>query len=149
METTVQSQSQIGAAEAARLQLVVMRLARRLRQQAPEGVTPSQLSALSSLDRHGAMTVGELATSERIRPPSMTRIVAGLEEGGLIERQRDERDRRCSRVSLTSKGRSFVERNLSRKTAYLVRLSRALKNEEATTLLAAAEILEKMLEGDA
>lgn len=149
METTVQSQSQIGAAEAARLQLVVMRLARRLRQQAPEGVTPSQLSALSSLDRHGAMTVGELATSERIRPPSMTRIVAGLEEGGLIERQRDERDRRCSRVSLTSKGRSFVERNRSRKTAYLVRLSRALKDEEATTLLAAAEILEKMLEGDA
>ena len=61
---------------AARLRLSVMRLARRLRQQAEGDVTPSMLSALASLERVGPSTLGELASLEHVQPPTMTRIVA-------------------------------------------------------------------------
>jgi len=140
------TRSGVDAGSAARLQLTVMRLARRLRQQAPEGVTPSQLSALSTLYVRGPLTLGELAEAERVRPPTMTRIVAGLEEAGLLERERDEKDRRCARVVVTRAGRTFVERSRTKKTAYLVGRLKKLSQEEVATLKRATEILEKVVE---
>ena len=148
METKTK-QTEVDTASAARLQLAVMRLARRLRQQAPKGVTPSQLSALSTLYVRGPLALGVLADAERVRPPTMTRVVASLEEAELIERERDESDRRCVRLKLTRLGRTFVDRSRTRKTAYLVGRLKKLSEDEVATLERATEILEKVVEEEA
>ena len=132
---------------AARLRLVVMRLARRLRQQASAGVTPSQLAALSSIERLGPLTLGELSSVERVRPPTMTRIVSGLEDVQLVTRERDPHDRRVARVRLTPQGQRFVEQSRTRKDAYLAAHLRSLTPAELTTLDEAASILERVMEG--
>src|ERR1700692_4012428 len=75
---------------AARLRLAILRLSRRLRQQVAGGVTSSQVSALATIERLGTPTLGELATSEQVQPPSMTKIVVGLEAAGVGARQEDE-----------------------------------------------------------
>jgi DNA-binding MarR family transcriptional regulator len=148
METKTQLPTHLDASEAARLRLVTMRLARRLRQQAPEGVTPSQLSAMSTLDRAGAMTMGELAAAERVQPPTMTRIVAGLEEAACVSRERDPGDRRVQRISLTKEGKAFIDKNRTRKTAHLVKLSKKLAPEEVELLVRLTDVLEKLVEDD-
>src|SRR6266513_3040203 len=106
---------------ASRLRLSVTRLARRLRQQAgfEAEVTPSQLATLSSVERLGPITLGDQAAVERVQPPTMTRIVSGLEEAGLVSRHVDDHDRRIARVKTTVAGRKFLERTRSRKDLYL------------------------------
>src|ERR1700752_2984474 len=101
---------------ASRLRLAVMRLARILRQKAQDPITPSQLSALVSVEREGPVTLGELASLESVQPPSMTRIVVALEERGLVVREADPADRRIARVHITATGRRLLEKNRSRKT---------------------------------
>src|SRR6266853_1853599 len=98
---------------AARLRLTITRLNRRLRQQSDVEATASQVSALATIDRLGPLTIGELSSAERVQPPSMTRIVAGLEELDLIKRETDERDRRVARVRVTSLGQRLLERSRS------------------------------------
>src|SRR5436190_20346664 len=83
---------------AARLRLAVNRLARRLRQHADTDISPSQLSALATLTRKGPLTVGDLSAAERVKPPTMTRIVASLGELGLATRTTDPADRRVAQV---------------------------------------------------
>ena len=90
---------------AARLRLAILRLSRRLRQQVGGGVTSSQVSALATVERLGTPTLGELAASEQVQPPSMTKIVVALEAAGLVARQEEETDRRIVRVKLTAEGR--------------------------------------------
>ena len=133
-------------AVAARLRLVVMRLARRLRQHASAGVTPSQVAALSSIERLGPLTLGELSAVEQVRPPTMTRIVAGLEEVQLVTRERDANDRRVARVGLTPRGQRFLERSRTRRDAYLASHLRSLTPAELATLDRAARILERVME---
>src|SRR5437899_3335947 len=106
---------------AASLRLAVMRLARRLRQQSEADVTPSMLSALSTIERHGPMTLSELAAHERVQPPTVTTILGRLESTGLVAKDTDLDDRRVTWVSLTAEGRRFVEAERSKKTAYLAR----------------------------
>src|SRR3990170_3365544 len=98
-----------------RLRLAVMRLARRLRQQAEPGVTPSMLSALASIDYLGSVSLKELAELERVQPPTLTKIVARLEEAGLVRRDAAPDDRRVALVSLTAQGKQFIQRARSRK----------------------------------
>src|SRR3954447_13531511 len=83
---------------AARLRLSSTRLARELRRQADAGLSPSQLSALVSIERHGPMTLGALADHERVAPPSITKVVTKLEGLGLVSRHVDDDDRRIVRV---------------------------------------------------
>src|SRR5438105_9546206 len=110
---------------AASLRLAVARLARRLRQQAEAGISPSMFSALSTIERHGPMTLSELAAHERVQPPTITAVAGRLESAGLIERETDPKDRRVSRISLSRQGAKLLEGARSRKTAYLAkRLSR-------------------------
>src|SRR5438445_899847 len=123
-----------------------MRLARRLRQQADGDVTPSQISALSSVDRLGPVTLGELSAVERVQPPSMTRIVAGLEEQGLVTREIDPNDRRVARVHVTVAGHRLLEQSRTRKNAFLAARIRTLPSDERAALARAAEILERILE---
>src|SRR5437899_3765477 len=106
------------AALAARLRLVVTRLSRRLRQQGETGISASQLSALSTIDRCGPMTLGDLAAAEQVQPPSMTRVVANLEAARLVDRQLCQQDRRVTRVRVTSEGRELLQLSRTRKNAY-------------------------------
>src|SRR5438093_8973390 len=133
---------------ASELRLAVMRLARRLRQQTEGDVTPSMLSALSTIERHGPMTLSELAAHERVQPPTITTVLGRLEAAGLAARDTDLDDRRVSWVSLTSEGRRFLEASRSRKTAYLAKRLAALGPQDRTTLERAARILERMVEED-
>ena len=133
---------------ASRLRLAVMRLARVLRQKAQDPITPSQLSALVSVEREGPVTLGELAALESVQPPTMTRIVVALEEQGLVVREADPADRRVSHLHITAVGRKLLEKNRSRKTAYLASRMRGLGREELEVLERAAALLERMTEGE-
>ena len=129
---------------AARLRLGVTRLARRLRQEAEAGVTPSMLSALSSVERQGSLTMRDLCHAEQVQPPTMTRIVAALVEAGLVVREADPSDGRVAWVNVTPEGRRLLERSRRRKEAYLAKALRSLEPEELRSLEAAAEILERL-----
>jgi DNA-binding MarR family transcriptional regulator len=131
---------------AARLRLAVLRLSRRLRQQVAGGVTATQVSALATIERLGSPTLGELAASEQVRPPSMTKIVVGLEEAGLVNRQVDAEDRRVARVMLNAEGRRVVQRSRSLRTAYLARRLRRLSAPERQSLGELVRLLEVLVE---
>jgi DNA-binding MarR family transcriptional regulator len=129
---------------AARLRLGVTRLARRLRQEAEAGVTPSMLSALSAAERKGSLTMRDLCRAEQVQPPTMTRIVAALVEAGLVEREADPTDGRVARVTVTPEGRRLLERSRQRKEAYLAKALGSLEQDELRTLEDAAGILERL-----
>jgi DNA-binding MarR family transcriptional regulator len=133
---------------AARLRLAVTRLARRLRQESGEGLTPSQNSALASIERSGGLTPSELATIERIQRPTVTRVLAGLSERNLVTREADASDRRVARIKVTREGAGVLKRSRSRKNAYLARRMRDLDPDELETLARAAELIEHLLQGD-
>lgn len=133
---------------AARLRLAVNRLARRLRQHADTDISPSQLSALATLARQGPLTVGDLSSAERVKPPTMTRVVASLEELGLVTRTVDPTDRRVAHVEITPLGERLMARSRSRKDAYLAARVHSLSPDERDTLERAASLLERMLEAD-
>jgi DNA-binding MarR family transcriptional regulator len=133
---------------AAHLRLVITRTARRLRQQAGSDLGPSQTSALASIERHGPLTPSELARIERIQRPSATRIVARLEEAGLVERVADPTDGRSFTVGTNADGRALMNKLRTRKNAFLARRLRGLDEADLATLDRAAEILEDLLEGE-
>ena len=129
-----------------RLRMVVTRLARRLRQQGESAASPTQLAALATIERDGPLTLGALAATERVRPPTITAAVGRLEEQGLVRRRTDLRDRRVARVEITPPGRRLLAQSRSRKTAYLERQLDTLTADERDTLERAAAILERVLE---
>jgi DNA-binding MarR family transcriptional regulator len=131
---------------AGHLRLVVARIARRLRQEAGADLSPSLISALASIDRRGPLTASELAAHERVQRPTVTRVLARLEELGLIERAPDPGDRRSSLISASAEGRTLLRRQRSRKDQYLARRLAALEPDELATMERAAAILERMLD---
>jgi DNA-binding MarR family transcriptional regulator len=130
---------------AAGLRLVVNRLARRMRQEADAGIGVSMLSALAVIDGAGRMTLGELAASEQVQPPTMTRIAAALEERGLVVREADASDGRVAWLRLAPDGRKFLERTRGRKNAYLARRLRDFSDEDRRTLQRAVSLLERLV----
>jgi DNA-binding MarR family transcriptional regulator len=104
------------------------------------------LSALSTLEFRGALTLGELAEFERVRPPTMTRVIGRLEGADLVIKDQDSSDRRVTRVTLSSTGRRLVARHRSRRTAYLADRLKRLDPAESVHLREAVELLEKLLE---
>jgi DNA-binding MarR family transcriptional regulator len=131
---------------AAGLRMVVMRLARRLRQQAEGDVTASQLSALSTVERLGPMTLGELAAAEQIQPPSMTKIVSSLEARGFVIREADAKDRRIARVRISDGGRRYVARSRTRRNAYLAERLRKFEPDERELIERALPLLERLVD---
>lgn len=143
---TTPATATIGDAELpSRLRLTVMRLARRLRQQGDTEATLSQLSALSTIEREGPITLGELAGLERVAPPSMTRIVGRLEEVGYVTRHVDTADRRVARVALTSDGKKILAKSRGRKTAYLAARIEKMSDADRAVLLAALPVIERLV----
>ena len=143
-------QQRTDATLATALRISVSRLARRLRVErlAPELAEPAlsdtQLAALATLERHGAMTPGELAEHEKVQPPSMTRVIAALADWELVTRSPDPTDRRQVILSVTSSGRELVQQVRRRREAWLARRLAELTPQERAALLAAAPILEKL-----
>lgn len=132
---------------AARLRLSVMRVARLLRVHSGDEVSASQLSALSTLDRRGPTTLGELSATERVKPPTMTRVVASLEEMGLVTRTADPRDRRVARVAVTDAGRELLARTRSSKDAFLAARLATMPDADRRALARAADALDRLLDG--
>ena len=133
---------------AAHLRLAITRTARRMRQEAGSEMGPSALAALATIERAGPLTPSELAKQERIKPPTATRIIGRLVEEGLVTRTADPADGRCAIVTATADGRAHLKRLRSRKNAYLARRMRELPDDDVATLERAAEILERVLEGE-
>jgi DNA-binding MarR family transcriptional regulator len=127
------------------LRVSVMRLSRRLRFERPDsGLSLTQLSALGTLDRHGPLTPRELADHEKVQPPSMTRVLAGLEERGLIDRTPHESDGRQHRVSLTRQGTDLLREDRRRREEWLACRLAELTPEEREVLRAATVLLERI-----
>jgi DNA-binding MarR family transcriptional regulator len=124
---------------------VVVRTARRLRQEAGTDLSPSMTAALATISRHGPITPSELAARERIQRPTATRVLAKLEELQLVQRTPDPQDRRSSLVAATPAGSALLDELRTRKTAFLAERLERLDPEERATLDRAADILERML----
>jgi DNA-binding MarR family transcriptional regulator len=133
---------------AVRLRLAITRTSRRLRQEASQGLSPSLTSALATVDTHGPLTPSELAARERVQRPTATRLIARLEELGVLQRAADPQDRRCSLLSVTPEGHALMEELRQRKTAYLAHRLEGLDSDERAALDRAAAILERLLEDD-
>jgi DNA-binding MarR family transcriptional regulator len=131
---------------AGRLRLAVTRTARRLRQEAGSELSPSQASALATIERHEPLTPSELAERERVKRPTATRVIANLEATGLVARAADPKDARSAKLLVTPAGRSLLQRLRRRKTAYLARRLGSLAPDELDSLERAAEVLERILE---
>ena len=133
---------------AGRLRLVVFRLRRRLHREVTGDLTPSQGSALASVSRLGPLTLGELSQVENVRPPTLTKVVAALEEAGLVERHVDPQDRRVARVEATVRGSELLAANRLRTDAYLAARLASLSPADRAALVRAVGVLERLLEGD-
>lgn len=135
--------TQAGLASA--LRIAVMRLARRLRNEREDvSLTLTQLSTLGTLARLGPLPLGELAAAERVQPPSMTRIVSGLEERGLAVREADPKDRRLVIVRLADEGKALLAADRRRRDAWLNHRLRELSPVERAVLRQAVPVLEKL-----
>jgi DNA-binding MarR family transcriptional regulator len=130
---------------ASRLRVAVVRLNRKLRQQALAGLSPAQASALGTVNRLANPTLGELAAAEQVQPPTVTRLVASLESAGLVARETDDVDRRVVRVRITAEGRRNLQRIRSLKNAYLNRRLAALDPAEQQLAESMTSLLEHLV----
>lgn len=133
-------------AVADRLHSAAIHLLRRVRKQdAKTGEGPARLSALSVLVFGGAKTLGQLAAAEQVRPPTMTRIVTGLERSGLATRIQDSEDARRVRICATPAGVALLKRGRKQRVEQLSQQLDKLKNTELSKLEEAVELLERVL----
>ena len=124
------------------LSLAVMRLARQLRFRRPDSpVSLSQLSALATLAKEGPMTPGALAVRERVRPPSMTRVIASLVDLGLVERSAHPADGRQVLVAVSPEGEDLFEAERLASREWLQQRLDQLRPDERATLLSAADLM--------
>jgi len=135
------------AAVAHDLRLAVMRLSRRLRsQRADTSLTLTKLAALSTLRAKGPLTPGELAAHERVQPPSMTRVLATLEEAGLVARTKHATDGRQVIVAVTDKAVALLDDEIRTREAWLAQRMNELSPEDRDQLRRASTIIERLLE---
>ena len=125
-----------------------MRLNRSLRRARPVSeLTPSQLSALTSLELAGALTPRELADVERVQPPTMTKVVAKLEEHGLVQRAPHPTDGRQVVIDLTPAAQELRNEEVRAREAWLSGQLQELSTEERAILREAAVIMDKLASG--
>ena len=144
-----QKQQQIKAREdlADRMHSTAIHLLRRVRKQdATMAQAPARLSALSVLVFAGAMTIGELASAEQVKPPTMSRIVAGLERARLVKRVRDAMDGRRVQLLATPKGAKLMRQGRRRRITYLASQLKMLTRDEMAILDESAGILQRVLQ---
>src|SRR5262245_19440186 len=115
------------------------------REDPTSGLSAARLSALSVLVFGGPKTLGELAAAEQVRPPTMTRVVTGLEQAGLVRRAAGPRDGRIARVRATPKGRQVLQRARERRIARLAEQLSQLEPDQIALVREAAELVEAAL----
>ena len=133
---------------ASQLRLSVFRLARKLRREGEPEITSTLLAALSTIERHGAMTAGALAAHEQIQKPTCTRVLADLQTLGFIERIADPLDGRVAWVQVTPAARKLLQRVRMRRNVYLAKRMKRLAPEDLAVLGRAAQILDGLIEQD-
>jgi DNA-binding MarR family transcriptional regulator len=131
--------------EVAALGQAVHRLSRRLRKRADLDLTASQISALTTVERHGELRLGELGRLEQIGKSTLTKLVSKLESGGYLHRWVDPSDGRVFLVKLTDHGAKVLRAARSRQEAYLLVQFNALGADDQAALLTAVAPLEKLL----
>jgi DNA-binding MarR family transcriptional regulator len=144
METT----TVVHAEAAARLRVAITRLQRQLRQQSVGDLTLSQWSALVTIELHSKLRIGDLAEREGVSPPTATRLVASLEERGLVERETDSADRRSSYVSVTLAGSEQLAWARRVRTAKLAQRLATLCDADVERLLDVLPLLEALAADD-
>jgi DNA-binding MarR family transcriptional regulator len=142
---TAATESLSHAAAAARLRVAVARLARQLRQNSPGGLTLSQWSALATVEEGQSLRIGDLADREGVSAPTATRLVASLEEAGLLARTTDPADRRTAYVALTDAGREKLEWTRGVRNASLAQRLAAMPDDDVRRLIELLPLLESIL----
>ncbi|MFJ1458393.1 MarR family transcriptional regulator [Nocardia wallacei] len=131
---------------AAELSLTVVRLTRHLRgRRADAQISLTQLSALATLNREGAMTPGALAAKERVQPPSMTRVIASLAELQLVKRDPHPTDGRQIIVSLSEAGRALIQDENSAREAWMTEQLAGLSSDQLRVLDDAVDIMKQIV----
>jgi len=133
---------------AARLRLVVGRLHRRIRIDGRESIPPLQLSALVTVEQHGPLRLSELARREAVTAPTMSRVLAALDDQGLVIRTPDPHDARGVRIVLSDEGAVRLAEVRSHRTALVARRLARLDAEERQRIVAALPALEALLVDD-
>jgi DNA-binding MarR family transcriptional regulator len=132
---------------AARLRTIIVPLARQLRQ-ANGRFTPTQLTVMGSIHRHGPLSLGDLSARERLSPPMISRVVASLEEEGVVERMFDASDRRVCLVRISDEGERWIEETRAERDAWLAQRLATLGPDELKALMAAAPLLQRLVDED-
>lgn len=132
---------------ASQLRPALLRLTRLVRNQRVDmSVTLTQLSAMGTLRKSGPMSAGELAACERVQPPSMTKVLANLEQRGLVRRDIHPTDRRQVVLAITPAGEQLLSSERRLRDAWLTRRLGTLTPEERALVQRAIPILEKLAE---
>lgn len=132
------------AGTAAALRLAVGRLSRHMRRRSSGGHTLTQLGILATLDRQGPTTLGDLATSEGVAKPTVTKAVGGLTDDGLVEKVSDPTDGRVCFAQLTDAGRADLDAIRSRREAWLAERLADLDADDRARLIEALPVLEAL-----
>jgi DNA-binding MarR family transcriptional regulator len=143
--TTATPLTNADAETAARLRLVISRLARAVRQHGSAGLTPSQVSALATVEEFGPMRMSELAARELIGASVATRVIGNLEELGLVQRAAATTDGRVSVIELSDAGRQTLVDLWNERAAGLTARIERLQPEQAAVLQAALPVLETLV----
>jgi DNA-binding MarR family transcriptional regulator len=109
------------------------------------GLSAPRLSALSVVVFGGPLTLGQLAAAEQVKPPTMTRIVTGLEKERLVKRIGDPRDRRLTRIQATIKGQKVLTAGRARRVEKLAAAVRALRRSELAELTRGVHLLQQLI----
>jgi DNA-binding MarR family transcriptional regulator len=145
----VKLDTESGVIDVTRLRVAIARLSRRLRRHELAGLTPTQLAALSTVERSGPLRLGDLAAAEGIAPSTLTRLVAVLEELGYVQRYADPKDARASTLAITPKGHQTLERLRAEGTTLLTQSLMLLTAEQRAALATALPALEQLAEDPA
>jgi DNA-binding MarR family transcriptional regulator len=147
--TVSESVAEADAAEielATRMRLAIGRLHRRLSRRAVGGLTPSQLSVLVTVEQHGPLRLGELATREVITPPTVTRLVASLHERSLVKRVTDPEDGRAALIEVASAGRTLLDEIRRERTAFIAQRIARLDPAARAEVAGAVSLLEHLID---
>jgi DNA-binding MarR family transcriptional regulator len=128
------------------LRPTITRLARRLRQQDHTGLGPTMTAVLSSINKHGGPTHGELAAIEQVAPPTITAVVGKLETLGLVTRETGTTDRRVTRIRITPAGLDQLDEVRNRRTSWLASQLASLTDDERRRVIDAADVLAKLVD---
>ncbi len=128
------------------LHSAAIHLLRKLRKEDDaSGLSAPRLSALSVVVFGGPHTLGQLAAAEQVKPPTMTRIVTGLEQEGLVKRIGDPRDRRLTRIQATVKGQKVLTAGRARRVEKLAAAVRDLRRSELAELTRGVQLLQQII----